>query len=78
MKKIIALAALSVAFGSAFAADYGSAGCGLGSLAFKENNLTQILAATTNVMAAQILVVASNLSEDLYKKIFQRTASSSS
>ena len=31
--------------------------------------LCAILAATTNVMAAQILVVASNLSEDLYKRL---------
>src|SRR3990167_2593742 len=37
--------------------------------------LCAILAATTNVMAAQILVVASNLSEDLYKRIFRRNAS---
>ena len=36
--------------------------------------LCAILAATTNVMAAQILVVASNLSEDLYKKIFRKNA----
>lgn len=38
--------------------------------------LCAILAATTNVMAAQILVVASNLSEDLYKRIFRKNASS--
>ncbi len=37
--------------------------------------LCAILAATTNVMAAQILVVASNLSEDFYKKILRKTAS---
>jgi hypothetical protein len=38
-----------MAFSSAaFAADYGSAGCGLGSLAFQKNDMTQILAATTN------------------------------
>lgn len=37
--------------------------------------LCAILAATTNVMAAQILVVASNLSEDYYKRIFRRDAS---
>lgn len=37
--------------------------------------LCAVLAATTNVMAAHILVVASNLSEDLYKKIFDRNAS---
>ncbi|MBF8262633.1 MAG: ycgO-A [Parachlamydiales bacterium] len=36
-----------------------------------------ILAATTNVMAAQILVVASNMSEDLYKKIVRKSASAS-
>lgn len=36
--------------------------------------LCAILAATTNVMAAQILVVASNLSEDLYKRLFRKTA----
>lgn len=37
--------------------------------------LCAILAATTNVMAAQILVVASNLSEDFYKRIFRKQAS---
>jgi len=36
--------------------------------------LCAILAATTNVMAAQILVVASNLSEDFYKKLFRKDA----
>lgn len=36
--------------------------------------LCAIVAATTNVMAAQILVVASNLSEDFYKKIFRSAA----
>lgn len=38
--------------------------------------LCAILAATTNVMAAQILVVASNLSEDFYKRFFRKMASS--
>ncbi len=37
--------------------------------------LCAILAATTNVMAAQILVVASNLAEDLYKRLFRKEAS---
>jgi sodium/proline symporter len=37
--------------------------------------LCAILAATTNVMAAQILVVASNLAEDLYKRVFRKEAS---
>lgn len=49
MKKIILIAVVLGAFGaSAYAADYGSAGCGLGSLVFKQNDGTQILAATTN------------------------------
>lgn len=49
MKKILIAAAAAVSFGgAAFAADYGSAGCGLGSLAFKQNDMTQVLAATTN------------------------------
>lgn len=37
--------------------------------------LCAILAATTNVMAAQILVVASSLSEDFYKRFFFKNAS---
>ncbi|MFA6119210.1 MAG: sodium/proline symporter [Parachlamydiales bacterium] len=36
--------------------------------------LCAILAATTNVMAAQILVVASSISEDFYKGIFNKQA----
>jgi opacity protein-like surface antigen len=49
MKKLMLAAVAAVTLGSAaFAADYGAAGCGLGSLVFKENNETQILAATTN------------------------------
>lgn len=49
MKKILLTAVVLGAFGAAaFAADYGSAGCGLGSLAFKKNDMTQVLAATTN------------------------------
>ncbi len=36
-----------------------------------------ILAATTNVMAAHILIVASNLSEDFYKRLFRKNATSS-
>ena len=38
--------------------------------------LCAILAATTNVMAAQVLVVASNVSEDFYKRLFRREAPS--
>lgn len=37
--------------------------------------LCAIIAATTNVMAAQILVVASSLAEDFHKKIVHKTAS---
>ncbi len=49
MKKIMLIAVVLGSFGaSAYAADYGSAGCGLGSLVFKQNDGTQILAATTN------------------------------
>jgi hypothetical protein len=48
MKKILLSAGLLAVSAAAFAADYGSAGCGLGSLVFKENDGTQILAATTN------------------------------
>jgi len=48
LKKILATV-IALSFSSAaFAADYGSAGCGLGSLAFQKNDMTQILAATTN------------------------------
>lgn len=36
--------------------------------------LCAILAATTNVMAAQILVIASNLAEDFYKRLIRRNA----
>ena len=48
MKKTLLALALFASGSAAFAAEYGAAGCGLGSLVFKENNETQILAATTN------------------------------
>ena len=49
MKKILMTIVVLGAFSAAaFAADYGSAGCGLGSLVFKKNDMTQVLAATTN------------------------------
>lgn len=38
--------------------------------------LCAVLAATTNVMAAQILVVASSLAEDFYKRLIDRNATS--
>ena len=37
--------------------------------------LCAILGATTNVLAAQLLVVASSIAEDLYKGLFKRSAS---
>ncbi len=53
MKKLILAAVAAVTLGSvASAANYGAAGCGLGSLVFKDNNETQILAATTNGTSA--------------------------
>lgn len=45
-------------------------------LVFSGLVLCAILAATTNVMAAQILVVATNLSEDFYKRLVRPAASS--
>ena len=48
MKRILLACVVLVSGSVAFAADYGSAGCGLGSLAFKNNDMTQVLAATTN------------------------------
>ena len=44
----VAMAAKDPFKGRAMNGGYGMAGCGLGSLAFKENDKTQILAATTN------------------------------
>lgn len=48
IKIVIVVLIMAGASTAAMAADYGSAGCGLGSLAFKSNDMTQVLAATTN------------------------------
>jgi hypothetical protein len=50
MKKFFAAAVLVVAATSAYAAPYGAAGCGLGSMIFEKDNTwwKQVLAATTN------------------------------
>ena len=52
MRKLVAALGMSVALlgsGAALAAPYGDAGCGLGSVIFKdEKGLVQVLAATTN------------------------------
>ncbi len=42
------LAAAALAFSNIALADYGSAGCGLGSMIIKSDNILQIFAATTN------------------------------
>lgn len=50
MKKLIAIVGIVSLATCIYAADYGSAGCGLGSMIFKSNNdaASQILASTTN------------------------------
>ncbi len=50
MKKLIVVVTLALMTSSAFAAKYGSAGCGLGSLIFEGDQTwwKQVLAATTN------------------------------
>ncbi len=50
MKKLLVVAAVSLMATSAFAAKYGSAGCGLGSMVFEGDQTwwKQVLSATTN------------------------------
>lgn len=50
MKKLLVVVAVALMTSSAFAAKYGSAGCGLGSLVFEGDQTwwKQVLAATTN------------------------------
>jgi hypothetical protein len=63
MKKLVLAIVIAASATSAFAADYGAAGCGLGSLVFKDNNESQILAATTNgTSASQIFGLTSGTS----------------
>jgi len=52
MKKVMYTIVLLASASAVYAADYGSAGCGLGSMLFKENDMSQILAATTNGTSA--------------------------
>ncbi|MEW5951056.1 MAG: DUF3015 family protein [Elusimicrobia bacterium] len=52
MKKLLAAVIMLAGISASYAADYGSAGCGLGSMLFKENDMSQILAATTNGTSA--------------------------
>ena len=57
------LGAVLMAASAAHAQGYAMAGCGLGSMVFKENNGTQILAATTNgIFANQTFAITSGTS----------------
>jgi len=66
MKKLAILGAVVGIMAGASAAraqGYGMAGCGLGSLVFKDNGMTQILAATTNgTFASQTFGITSGTS----------------
>lgn len=57
MKKFFAVAVLAALSTSAFAANYGSSGCGLGSMIFEKDNTwwKQVLAATTNGTGVQTI-----------------------
>lgn len=57
MKKFFVVAALALSTTGAIAAQYGSAGCGLGSMIFEKDNTwwKQVLAATTNGTGLQTI-----------------------
>lgn len=57
MKKILVVVAVALMTSSAFAAKYGSAGCGLGSMIFEGDQTwwKQVLAATTNGTGIQTI-----------------------
>lgn len=59
MKKILVIAAVVMMSTSAFAAKYGSAGCGLGSMIFEGDQTwwKQVLAATTNTTGMQTIAI---------------------
>src|SRR5690606_30804629 len=59
MKKMFVVAALTLMTSSAFAAKYGSAGCGLGSLIFEGDQTwwKQVLATTTNGTGMQSIAI---------------------
>ncbi len=59
MKKFLLAIAATVLSASAFAAPYGSAGCGLGSMLFEKDNTwyKQVLAATTNGTGFQTFAI---------------------
>ena len=60
MKKMIVVLAMVLATSSAFAAKYGSAGCGLGSMIFEGDQTwwKQVLAATTNTIGLQTIAIS--------------------
>lgn len=57
MKKLLVVVAVALMTSSAFAAKYGSAGCGLGSMIFEGDQTwwKQVLAATTNATGIQTI-----------------------
>ena len=57
MKKLLVIVAVALMTSSAFAAKYGSAGCGLGSMIFEGDQTwwKQVLAATTNGTGVQTI-----------------------
>jgi len=60
MKKILVVLALTLMSTSSFAAKYGSAGCGLGSMIFEGDQTwwKQVLAATTNSVGMQTIAIS--------------------
>lgn len=60
MKKILVVLALALMTTSSFAAKYGSAGCGLGSMVFEGDQTwwKQVLAATLNGTGAQTIAIS--------------------
>lgn len=60
MKKLFVVLAVTVMCNSAFAAKYGSAGCGLGSMVFEGDQTwwKQVLAATTNGTGFQTIAIS--------------------
>ena len=60
MKKLLVVCAVLVMTSSAFAAKYGSAGCGLGSMIFEGDQTwwKQVLAATTNGTGFQTIAIS--------------------
>lgn len=60
MKKILVVLALTLMTSSSFAAKYGSAGCGLGSMIFEGDQTwwKQVLAATTNGTGFQTIAIS--------------------